>query len=270
MIKQSLIKLLQLPQLRGFQEKDFDTPDVLGIQRGIFKQKKVLRTLYREYCRPFLESFKNAPRKAKILEIGSGVSPLKELIPEIISSDLVVSPWLDLVSSAYALPFRNNSLDRIFLMFCCHHLGNAEEFLREAYRCLKPAGEMVIIDPAITLFSKFYYRYFHTDRIDLKSEVWGFHGNGRLSDSNIALPWIIFFRDRQRFLKLYPGFRIEKVEYNTCLSFLLSGGLRIRQLCPTRIIEALFKIENWVIKKFTKKIAVTMVLSVRKVSCVHS
>ncbi len=256
--------LLRLPELKGFEGDDFDNAEVTAIQRKIFNKKDILSILYKEYCRRFLESASFIPADAKMVEIGSGVSPLKEYIPVLISTDISICPWLDLVSSAYTLPFKDNSLDRLFLMFVFHHLGRVEEFLNEAYRCLKSGGEIVIIDPAITIFSKFYYKYFHVDRIDIQAKGWGFEGGGRLSNSNIALAWIIFFRDRERFNKLYPDFVIEQIEYNTCLSFLLSGGLRIRQLLPASILKILFNVENWIIQHITNKIAVTMVLTIKR------
>lgn len=256
--------LLRLPELRNFKDTDFDSPEAVAIQHEIFYKKKIMGILYHEYCRPFRESANRASKNAKMLEIGSGVSPLKEFIPALISTDLSFCPWLDLTSSAYTLPFKNNSLDRLFLMFVFHHLGRVEEFLNEAYRCLKLGGEIVIIDPAITIFSKFYYKYFHVDKMDLRLKEWYFDGEGRLSNSNIAMAWIIFFRDRERFKKLYPDFVIEKIEYNTCLAFILSGGLRIRQLLPTSILRALFSIENWIINHISKEIAVTMSLTIKR------
>lgn len=256
--------LLRLPELKGLEDTDFDGAEVAYIHREIFKKKKSLGILYKEYCRPFLESAMCAPKDARMLEIGSGASPLKESIPTLICTDLFACPWLDLASSAYALPFKDKSLDRIFLMFVCHHLGRAEQFLDEAYRCLKPGGKMVIIDPAITMFSKFYYKYFHVDRMDVQAKEWGFDGKGRLSDSNIALAWIIFFRDRERFNKLYPEFVIERIEYNTCLAFLFTGGLRIRQLLPASTIKMLFHVENWIIRHISNEIAVTMALTIKR------
>jgi SAM-dependent methyltransferase len=256
--------LFRLPELKGFDKSDFDSVEATAIQREIFKKKKIMGIIYHEYCRPFRESANRASKNAKMLEIGSGVSPLKEFIPDLISTDMFLCPWLDLTSSAYFLPFKNNSLDRIFLMFVCHHLGKIKGFLDEARRCLKSGGEMVIIDPAITIFSKFYYKYFHVDKMDLQLKEWYFDGEGRLSNSNIAMAWIIFFRDRERFKKLYPDFIIEKIEYNTCLAFILSGGLRIRQLLPASILKILFNVENWIIQHITNKIAVTMSLTIKR------
>ncbi|MEW6264264.1 MAG: class I SAM-dependent methyltransferase [Thermodesulfobacteriota bacterium] len=255
---------MRLPELRGISESDFDLPAVTAIQRRIIRSKPGLRLIYREYCRPGLESAARAPVGARMLEIGSGVSPLKDYIPGLITSDVVYLSWLDLVCSAYDLPFPDLSLDRIFLVFVWHHLGRVEKFLEEVRRCLKPGGEMVIVDPAVTAFSKWYYRYLHMDELDLESVQWSFAGDRRLSDSNIALAWIVFFRDRNRFERLYPELTVRAVEFNTCLSFLLSGGLRIRQLLPTRLLKIVFRLENLLIKKVTRQLAATMVLTIQK------
>ena len=95
-----------------------------------------------------------------------------------------------------------------------------------------------------------------------EGDEWGFEGDGRLTDSNVALVWKVFFRDRERLARLFPRFRVGSVEYNTCLSYLLSGGMRIRQLLPTAALRGLFKAENWVIRNVSKELAVTMALTV--------
>ena len=263
-IRKIVDNILRLPELKNFKEDDFDSPLIADIQRKIFHKKRIIKVIYQEYCRPFIESAQRAPYHAQMIEIGSGASPLKDYIPNLVCTDLIKSSWLDASCSAYALPFKDHSLDRIFLMFVCHHLGNIEKFFNEAYRCLKKGGEIVIADPAITLFSKFYYKYFHIDSMNLNVKDWSFEDKGRLSSSNIALPWIIFFRDKRHFKKLYPKFSIEKTEYTTCISFLLSGGLRIRQLLPTYILKKIFALENWIIRNISNQFAVTMIITIKR------
>ncbi|MBI4665154.1 MAG: class I SAM-dependent methyltransferase [Nitrospinae bacterium] len=257
-------KLLRLPELKGFEGKDFDSARAAEIERQVLRKKPALATLYNEYCRPFVESANRAGPGATMVEIGSGTSPLKDKVPGLITSDVTQVGWLDLSMSAFEMPFKSSSVDRLFLMFVCHHLGRFEDFLNEARRVLKPGGEMVIVDPAITPFSKLYYKI-HVDKMDVTAKEWGFEGDGRLTDSNIALAWMAFFRDREKFQRMYPEFKIEKVEYNTCLSFLLTGGFRIRQLLPTFAINGLFALENWIIRNVTSKIAVTMAVTVKRV-----
>lgn len=263
-LKRFLENLLLLPEWRGAAPKDFDTVEAAERQRRIYREKPALQVLYREYCRPFVESAQRAPAGARMLEIGAGGSPLGEHLPGIIASDVIAMPWLDLVCSAYALPFADASLDRIFLMFVTHHLGRMEAFLDECRRCLKPGGEVVLIDPAITRFSVFYYRNFHVDAMDVQATEWVFPEQGRLSSSNVALPWMVFIRDRERYQSLYPELRLVDQGYNTGLSFLLTGGLRYRALAPSWFIAWWFGVENWLIRHVSRELAVTMWLVLRK------
>ncbi len=254
---------LRMPQLRGMSGADFDTVRAAEAERSVYEAKPILHVLYDEYCRPFVASAATAPADARMIEIGSGTSPLKRRLPNLVTSDVMPFPWLDLSCSAYQLPFADQSIDRFFLLFVMHHLGRLEDFFDEAVRCLKPGGEMVIVDPAITPFSKLYYKI-HVDEMDVETTEWGFDGSGRLTDSNIALAWIAFFRDRERFEKRYPHLEIVKVEYNTTVAFLLSGGFRIRQLLPTMLLAPLFRFENWLIRNVSSKLAVTMAVTIRR------
>ncbi len=257
-------ELLKLPQFRGKDEAYFDTLEAAAEQRRIFFSKPGLRLVYSQYCRPFVESAARAPSNPVMVELGAGPGILQESIPGIISTDVMAAPWLDAVCSAYSLPFATGSLDRIFLMFVCHHLGKITYFLDEANRCLKSGGEMVIVDAAITSFSRIYYRYLHVDEMDLEGDSWEFDQQGRLSDANVALPWMVFIRDQEDFLQRYPEFIISKIEYNTCLSYFLSGGARLRQLVPTICLKGLMGLENWVINKVSRQLAVSMALTIRK------
>ena len=51
-------------------------------------------------------------------------------------------------------------------------------------------------------------------------------------DSNQALSWLVFFRDRERFARLFPQLRLERWGYLPWLSYLLSGGVNLRSFVP--------------------------------------
>ncbi|MBI5210448.1 MAG: class I SAM-dependent methyltransferase [Elusimicrobia bacterium] len=263
LLRDAADRLLRLPELKGFEGKDFDAPEAAVREREIIRGKRILGVLYEEYCRPFVESARGLPPGARMLELGSGPSPLKDRLPGLICSDVVRLPWLDLACSAFELPFADATLDRIFALFSFHHFGRPRSFLAEARRCLKPGGELVLVDPAITLWSRLYYLV-HVDRLDCEAPAWGFDEEGRLTGSNIALAWIVFFRDKEAFAKEFPELTVGKVEYNTCLAFLLSGGCRIRQLLPTAALAALFRAENWLIRNVSRQLAVTMAVTLRR------
>ncbi|MBT4792169.1 MAG: hypothetical protein HON90_11405, partial [Halobacteriovoraceae bacterium] len=98
--------------------------------------------------------------------------------------------------------------------------------------------------------------------INLHQKKWSVFENN--NDSNIALAWTVFVRDREIFLEKYPLFEIESIKYNTCITYLLSGGFRLRPLLPTKVLRIINQFENWIIKRITNKIAVSMVVKVIK------
>ncbi len=258
-------RLLRYKEFRNYSEKDFDSKEVLQKQKQIFFKKKILHYLYDIYSLPILESLNNCNEKAICLKIGSGNSYLTNKIPNLIKSDIIFSRDLNIVFSAEYIPFKNNSIDNVFLMFVFHHIGNVEKLLTEIVRILKVSGECIIVDPAITIWSKIYYKYFHPDRLDISAADWSFKVKGRMSSSNIALAWIVFFRDKEKFLLKFPQLKIDKICYNTCISFLLSGGLRYKKLLPGFFIKIIFNIENWIIRNVSNQISVTMSVKLKRI-----
>ena len=91
-----------------------------------------------------------------ILEIGAGGGHSQSYIPDAISIDIQVVPWLDAVADAHALPFSDGIFSNIFMLDVMHHLSNPNSFLREAQRVLAPGGRIVMIEPEITPLSRFF------------------------------------------------------------------------------------------------------------------
>src|SRR5258708_282666 len=89
-----------------------------------------------------------------------------------------------------------------------------------------------MIEPYNSLFGRFLYKNFHHEPFDETATDWDLKGEGRLSASNQAMPWIIFWRDRARFEKLFPHLRVRQITQHTVLSYPLSGGLTLRALAP--------------------------------------
>ena len=90
---------------------------------------------YRELYR---DQFKDLPNPAalSILEIGSGTSPLKQFLPNVVTSDVLYLDYLDLVFDCHEIDkldaIKDNSLDVITLTNVLHHLKNPIAFLNRA------------------------------------------------------------------------------------------------------------------------------------------
>src|SRR5262245_42268223 len=192
-----LSSLLSLPEARGI---DLDSADAVPVHRQIILKKPFLRNLYKEQYEVFREQadlVRSLP--GSLLELGSGGGFLKDHLPDVITSDVALYPSVDRVASADQLPFKDKELKAIFMLNVLHHLSSPEAFFREAERCLTSGGRLVMVDPFNSSMSRFIYKRFHHEPFDETVTEWRVQGEGRLTASNQAIPWIIFWRDRDRF-----------------------------------------------------------------------
>ncbi|GHS93582.1 hypothetical protein FACS1894107_12090 [Planctomycetales bacterium] len=68
--------------------------------------------------------------------------------------------------------------------------------------------------------------------------------SGPLSRANSALPWIVFARDREQFSRRFPELEIVKIEVDYPFSYLLSGGVGMRNLTPEFLFRPLRAVER--------------------------
>ncbi|MGE5209130.1 MAG: class I SAM-dependent methyltransferase, partial [Alphaproteobacteria bacterium] len=119
---------------------------------------------YRELYRDQFKGFAN-PSALSILEIGSGTSPLKQFLPNAITSDVLDLDYLDIVFDCHEIDkldaIKDESLDVITLTNVLHHLKNPIAFLNAAANKLKPGGKVVATEPFFSLLSTPIFRYLH-------------------------------------------------------------------------------------------------------------
>src|ERR1044071_2349017 len=155
---------------------------------------------YRELYRDQFKDLPN-PSTLSILEIGSGTSPLKQFLSNVITSDVLDLDYLDLVFDCHDIDkldsIKDESLDAISLTNVLHHLKSPIVFLNRAANKLKPGGKVIATEPFFSLLSTPIFRYLHHEPVDFQiaqpelGDV-----QGPLASANIALPWLIFFRRR--------------------------------------------------------------------------
>lgn len=209
---------------------DLDSPLRTLEHAKIIKEKYILRKLYTSWYNILFKEIPDHSEK-KIVELGSGGGFLKELAPQVITSDFLDLPSNDMCFSALHMPFDNSQLDGIFMIDTFHHLPDVEQFLKEADRTLRPDAKLIMIEPANSHWGRWVYQHFHHEPFDPSSD-WKIPSSGPLSGANGALPWIVFERDRERFTSLFPDLKIKYVHYHTPLLYLVSGGVTLCQLIP--------------------------------------
>lgn len=241
----NILRYFQVPYMRNM--KDFDDPRVTVLWSKIVQEKVFLKNLYIDFYTIFKNSLKGLSGKRRLVELGSGGGFLKNIIPDATTSDVMKLPNVDLQFSATRMPFKNESIDRFFVLNVIHHIHDTQAFFKEIDRCLKKNGRLIAIEPANTLWGRFIYQNFHHyEDFDPKGG-WTLKFQKPLSEANGALPWIIFVRDRNKFEELFPHLKIKKIIPHTPIRYLVSGGMLYRQFLPSWMYPAVKSIENLVI-----------------------
>ena len=224
-----LMTLLTHPLVRNF---DIDAPETTVLRSLIVKKKSFLKQLYREW---YISLSSSLPPNVRgpVLELGSGGGFLKDFVSDLITSEILQIPCVDVVLDAQRLPFRSASLRGIVMLDVFHHLPRVESFLSEAATCVKPDGVIVMIEPWNTPWSRLVFKYLHHEPFDTGAEEWSLpEEGGPLSQANSSLPWIVFDRDREVFEQKFPTWQIAGIRLHTPFRYLLSGGVSLRSLMP--------------------------------------
>jgi SAM-dependent methyltransferase len=132
--------------------------DFVQQHRTIWASRPELRSVYGEFFGRLLSAVGD---RTPIVELGAGPGFFKEYCPRLISTDVISTPWVDLVCDGCAMPFAPQSVGALVMLDVLHHLPHPLDFMAEAARVLAPGGVIVMIEPWITPISYLLYRYVH-------------------------------------------------------------------------------------------------------------
>ncbi len=183
------------------------------------------------------------PGVGQIVELGSGAGFLSEHVPGLITSEIFFLHGMSLILDGQKMPFAKESLKAIAMTNVLHHIPAPRQFFSEATRVIRPGGVISMIEPWASPWSKLIYTSLHHEPFDPQSDTWEFPSSGPLSGANMALPWIMFHRDRGLFQQEFPGWRVERITPLMPIAYLLSGGVSLRQLMPGWSFRAVERLE---------------------------
>jgi len=222
-----LRRLLSHPLTRGL---DIDDPLTTALRRDVIATKPFLRRVMQDWYRLLAAAVPAGD--GHVLELGSGAGFLKEVIPEVITSEVFPDVGVDRVVRAEALPFRDGELRAVVMADVFHHIPDVGRFLSEAERCLRPGGVVAMVEPWVTAWSRFVYTRLHHEPFEPQAAAWRFASSGALSGANSALPWIVFQRDREMLSREHPRLVVDEIRPFMPLRFLIAGGISLRSLAP--------------------------------------
>ncbi len=241
---------------------DLDDPNASLAHRDIILKKPFLKKLYNDWYLIFIIKSKEI-KNGKYLEIGSGGGFLKDVFPEVITSDILILPNVDLIFTAEEIPFKENELASIVMLNVFHHIPKPHLFLKEAQRTLIKGGKIIMTEPANSSLARFIYKRFHHEPFDEKGQREIKAGNP-LSNSNQALPYIYFERDLDLFKKDFPSLKINSIKYHSPFSYIISGGVSRSAMLPFFMYNFVKGIE-WLFSPFFKQIGLFCTIEIEKI-----
>lgn len=240
---------------------DLDDPRATQAHRDIILNKPFLKRLYTDWYNIFIAKSREL-KNGKYLEIGSGGGFLKDVFPDVITSDILELPTVERVFSAEQLPFGNSELASILMLNVFHHIPKPHQFLREAERTLVKGGKIIMIEPANSALGRFIYKRFHHEPFDEKGGHEIKAGNP-LSNSNQALPYIYFERDLNLFKQQFPHLRINSVKYHSPFSYVISGGVSRDAMLPY-FMYPVVTFSEWLLSPFSKQLGLFCTIEIEK------
>lgn len=229
--------------------------------RDVWKKKKSIRLLYRDFHRRLLES---CPA-GRILDIGGGTAHIKELRPDVVSTDILPFPGIDVVADAHRLPFQDGYFAGIIMLDVLHHLERPIEFLNEASRLLKPGGRLAMIEPAMTALAGGFYTHCHDEPVEMDADAFAtvtINPDRDPFDANQAIPTLLFATPAacRRVETAIPSLRVRSCDWFSLFAYPMSGGFQNWSLMPAALVSPLLALEDRVPAIIRRKIAFRMMV----------
>jgi SAM-dependent methyltransferase len=210
-------------------------------------RKPLLRRAYAGVYREIAARLEGLP-EGLLVECGSGIGKIKEVLPRCLTTDLFPNPWLDRTENVYALSFPGASVAGLILFDVFHHLEHPGRAIREIERVLVPGGRAVIFEPAMGLLGRAVLGLFHPEPLGLRRPiVWdppaGWQPAGCRYHAAQGNAWRVFRRGEHAD-RLAP-LAVREVACFTAIPWILSGGFSGPQLCPAGLFPALHRLDRW-------------------------
>ena len=108
---------------------------------------------------------------------------------------------------------------------------------------LQPGGRLVLLEPAITPWSRIVWRFCHHEPVDLNVDFFDRADeaepeNSGFTYANMATAHLLFARQRRRLEQLIPGCHVRKVQWSDALLYPATGGFSYLSLLPSPVIAA--------------------------------
>ena len=171
--------------------------------------------------------------KKNIIELGSGNGACKDILKNknIILTDIQKYPWIskkvDMNNFKLSKKYKKK-VDVFIINQALHHCANPRRLLEKLNIYLKDGGYVLINEPEISFFLKFFLYFLDDEAWSLKADVFNNKKNifnpNSVWDANNATATLLF-GDENKFHNHFPKYMIKKNELSEFFIFINSGGV---------------------------------------------
>jgi SAM-dependent methyltransferase len=219
--------------------------------RRIWESKPVLSRVYAVWFDALLASL---PPQARVLEVGAGPGFLSAHARgraagiTWVATELLETPWNDVVADGLRLPFRPGTFDAVVALDLVHHLARPAAFFAEAARILRPRGRIAVIEPWVSPLSYPIYRWLHQEGCTLGIDPWDPFARDAAEGKDpfrgdAAVLWRLV-RDTPAARWRELGFRPPSVTRLNGFAYIMSLGFREGSLLPAPMAALLMKADR--------------------------
>jgi SAM-dependent methyltransferase len=220
--------------------------DQIQQNQEYWNRKPLLRILYGDFYRLIAKQLSNLPN-GKIVELGSGLGNIHDVIPTCIRTDLFLNPWIDQVENAYKLSFEDESVSDLILTDVFHHLKYPGTALHEFQRVLKKGGHVIMLEPCISALGLLVYGLLHEEPIAVTKHIeW-------IAPASWAPEKIDYYAAQGNATRIFVGknHRTQLTDWKTtktirlsALAYVASGGYSKPQLYQTSMLPLIKRVEK--------------------------
>jgi SAM-dependent methyltransferase len=239
--------------------------DQVNKNHEYWKHKPVLQSVYKDFYNQIKLNLSGLP-DSKVVELGSGLGNIHEVMPRCIRTDLFPYPWIDQVENAYQLSFEDETVSDLILTDVFHHLRYPGTALKELNRVLRKNGCVIMLEPSLSLLGSVIYGIFHTEPIAVTKKIEWF------APEEWSPEQIDYYAAQGNATRIFVGgkyhsalkdWQTVKVIRLSALAYAASGGYSFSQFYPTAMLP-LFKTVEKILDLFPSLFATRLLVILEK------
>lgn len=233
--------------------------------QAAWQRKPMLREVYHDFYRKIAARI-DGRVSGPVVELGSGMGRIKEVIPACVTTDLFPNPWLDRQENCYQLSYADASVSHLILFDVWHHLRYPGTALREFHRVLAPGGRLILCEPAASWVGRLVYHFFHHEPVALHEPItWEAAAGFSALDADYyaaqGSATRIFWQGEG--LDRLAGWQLREVLPLTSFNYFASGGFSGPQL-GGRFLHSLMRALDFVTSPFPRAFAARLIVVLEK------